>query len=140
MFIKIKVMKKHLYISCVIILICLFSNCYALSDGYFYSGGGKRYFTIDSTSLNLIVADTSDMSLICSNVSNIFNGNSDTVFFCEEDDNIIIKSKNLPYYNISSLIQTITNNHPEKISFYAYSTVTNGNYFWIRNTVVSKLK
>lgn len=131
-------MKTLLYNINLIVLFGFSAACFAQNAEYFYSGGSKRYFSIDSTSLNLIVADTADISAISSNIANVFYGNNDTLIFCEEDDNIIIKSKELPKVSIDLLIRTITNNHGEKIKFYAYSTVSNGHRFWLRNEVVSK--
>ena len=123
----------------IIIVNCLLSVCYSQQTNYFYSGGAKRYFVQDSTSINIIVADSTDMETIYSKLKTIFNANSDTIDFCDEDDNIIIKSNNLSHVNMDVVIDSITNNHPEKISFHSYASISNGHRFWLRNLVISKL-
>lgn len=121
-------------------IICFSSiNSHAQNGNYYYNNGIEKYFIDDSTSMNIIVADTSDLVAISNGLYAYFSGEA-KVSYSDEDDNIIVTYNALPYYSINSIINTVTNNHPEKVKYYSYSKILNGCRIWLRNEVVAKIK
>ncbi len=121
----------------MIILCC--NLLHAQSGFYFYNNGAQKYWTTDSSSINLIVTDTTDLLYIYQNTVNYFNDDAE-VFYSDEDDNMIITSRNLPNINLNSLLYVITQGHPEKISYYSYAKIVDNERLWFRNEVVAKVK
>ena len=88
-------------------------DSFAQSSNFYYHNGEMKYWDNDSTSLNLIVADTADLEEISNNLQTFFFGKAE-VSYSDEDDNIIVTSTKLPEFMIDSIIESVTNNHLKK--------------------------
>lgn len=56
-------------------IICFSSiNSHAQNGNYYYNNGIEKYFIDDSTSMNIIVADTSDLVAISNGLYDYFSG------------------------------------------------------------------
>lgn len=90
----------------IIVIICcnmIHAHCnmtHAQNINYFYNRGERQYWTVDSTSINLIVADTADLPWIYQNAINYLHGDAEG-YYSDEDDNLVINSRLLNGINVS---------------------------------------
>lgn len=89
-------MKKKLYIILLIVFICFFTKQAITQsfDGFYYVDEKTQYWETDSTSVNLIIKNVENIDSIAHNLLQIFKDKNDIVEYSDEDDNIIINSKN----------------------------------------------
>ncbi len=83
---------KHITLISIItfvILITIAGNISAQNArGYYYAGEKQHWWTDDSTSMNIIVADTSHLVYIAHALESNFKAPNDEVLYDDEDDNI----------------------------------------------------
>jgi len=106
---------------------------------YYYADGVPQYWTVDSTSVNIIVKNRHNYNAIVQNLQVLFFDSTDVIFADDEDDNIIVNSFSLPLIHKDSLIAAISI-VPDDIAFFTYSKIVDSNYIWLRNDVYIKLK
>lgn len=132
---------KHITLISIItfvILITIAGNISAQNArGYYYAGEKQHWWTDDSTSINIIVADTTKLFSIAYSLESFFNKADDEVLYDNEDDNIIISSTNLPEVDFDSLLRSVCLT-PNDIAFWTYSKLLDGvdsDYIWLRNEI-----
>lgn len=97
----------------IIMIICC-NMIYAQNINYFYNQGERQFWTVDSTTINLIVVDTTDLPWIYQNAIDFFHGDAEG-YYSDEDDNLVINSRSLNSINMPVYLYFITEGHPEKI-------------------------
>ena len=132
-------MSRLAYICFLSLILFAGESILAQNSKFYYYNGTAQYFTDDSMSVNIILADTGDIRNICNNLYLYFSGQAE-VSYSDEDDNIIVTNRSLSCYHIDSVIKSVTNNHPEKVIYYSYSKNLDGERVWLRNEVVAKIK
>lgn len=122
----------------IILIICC-NIIHAQNINYFYNRGERQYWTVDSTSINLIIDDATDLPWIYRNAIDFFNGEAEG-YYSDEDDNLVINSQLLNSINMPAFLFFITEGHPEKIKYYTYAKNIHDKHVLFRNEIVVKLK
>ena len=129
----------------IIVIICcnmIHAHCnmtHAQNINFFYNRGERQYWTVDSTSINLIVADTADLPWIYQNAINYLHGDAEG-YYSDEDDNLVINSRLLNGINVSVFLYSITDGHLEKVKYYTYAKNIQNKRVLFRNEIAVKLK
>ena len=122
----------------IIMIICC-NMIYAQNINYFYNQGERQFWTVDSTTINLIVVDTTDLPWIYQNAIDFFHGDAEG-YYSDEDDNLVINSRSLNSINMPVYLYFITEGHPEKIKYYTYAKNIQDERVLFRNEIAVKLK
>ena len=122
----------------IIIIICC-NMVHAQNINYFYNRGERQYWTVDSTSINLIVADTTDLPRIYQNAIIFLHGDADG-YYSDEDDNLVINSRLLNSIDMPCFLHFITEGDSEKVKWYTYAKNIQNERVLFRNEIAIKLK
>jgi serine protease len=118
----------------------LFAAVSFAQQNYYYTDHQKVYFSNDSSSINILVANMTNYDPIRQNLETLFNSSNDEVIYSAEDRNIIVNSPDITNYTLKNIVTRVQVNNGDIFYIdYGKTLVSNNASVWFTNCVLMKL-